>query len=715
MAGVSLALVVSAGGCKNSLNYAPPGGALGCGDPGAICGVGYDDVGDGGPALEASLVDPSALAYDAAGNLYIADRSQNRIRKVDATTGEISTVAGTGEESYAFVPGLPGPESIAASPISVAVTDDGNVWWSDVRTCSIYGVSATSGNAFLAAGNGCTGGGGTLPSDVRFSFDVCSKIRARGNDLVIAATYNNQVRYWNRGSAPTTVAGITVQPGQIQSVAAALDPCDAVVATDGTLFTVDTEYLECRMRKVDPAGALSFIAGNAGCGNGGDGADAFSSQLNYSTGIAYDEPNDAVLVTDNSGRLRVVNLLAGNRTYGTISLSTSGIATLAGQTGYDWLLSDGGPANAQAFRSVPRSPVINPLDGNLALVDPGNGVVREIDLATGNMAVIVGFAGGTTRAEYPNAPSAVAVLPGGDVLMAARNARVWRLSGGSREVFAGTGDPAFSGDGTAAPNAGVWATGLHVDGDGRVFISDARNHRLRLVDPLSGTISTVSGNGNDYVSGDGGPAVNASFDGPYNALVDSSGNLFVADADRIRYINLGVAPIVIAGVTIGPGNIETIAGGNGEDYYGDGGPALDAAIRTNTANTDFATGLVLDGRTLYFSDTLNNRIRRVDLDTGIIDTVVGSATGGLDGVGRPVGLGIHDGYLYWAQVDGNVVKRLALPSGAPEIVAGDGNRGYFGEGVHASQAQFIDPQGLTVGNGYIYVTDGSHRVRRIVP
>lgn len=712
LAGVSLVLIAS--GCKNSLNYAPPGGAIGCSDPGAICGVGYADVGDGGPMLEASLVDPTAVAYDASGNFYIADRSQNRIRKVD-TAGVITTIAGTGEEHYGFVAGLPGPESVVASPIAVAVTDDGSVFWTDERTCTLYALSPTSGNVVVAAGGACADGSGTLPQDVRFRFSPCSRLRARGNDLVIASTYRNEVRYWNRGAADVTVAGVLVPPGRLSVVGAGGDVCDAAVASDGSLFTLEAEYLNCRMRRYNPGGGFGYIAGVGGCGNGGDGGPASAAELNYPTGIALDEANDVVLVTDNSGRVRAVNLSGGSTTYASASLTTAGIMTIAGQTALDWLVDDGVAASAQAFRGAPHSPTLAP-DGNLVVADPRNGVIRRIDVTDGTMSVIAGFAGGATREEYENAPSSVTVLPGGDVLVASRNARVWRYRGGDREVFAGTGDPAFAGDGTAAPLAGVWATGITSDDEGRVFIADARNHRLRIVDPESGSISTVAGNGNDYPDGEGGPALNASFDGPYNSLVDSSGNIFIADADRISYVNLAISAITIAGVVVLPGNIEIIAGGNGESFYGDGGPATAAAIRTNTYNTDFATGMAIHDRALYFADTLNDRIRKVDLDTGIIETVIGSGAGGIDAVGGPVGLAIDGGWLYWAQLDGNVVKRMELPGGAPEIVAGDGNRGYFGEGIHATRAQLIEPQGLAIGrNGNLYVTDGSHRVRRIVP
>lgn len=713
LAVLSLSAVV---GCKNTLNYAPPGGPLACSDPGAICSVGYDDVGDGGPALAASLVDPTALAYDAAGNLYIADRAQNRIRRVDAATGTITTIAGTGEESYSLVEGRPADETIAGGPIAVAVTDDGTVFWADDESCVIYAISPTSGTVSVAAGGYCSGGGGITPDDALFDFDGGSRLRARGNDLVIASTYQNQIRYWNRGSAPVVVGGISVAPGTVPNVAYALDTHDAAVASDGTIYVVEANYDDCRIRRYSPAGALSYVVGNGGistCGSGGDGGPATSAQLNYPSGIVLDENAGVLVVADNSGRLRAVNL-GNNQTFATVVFGTGGIASIAGDNYYDWLVVDGGLALDQLFRNTPTQPVFDP-NGDLVVADPANNVVRRINVADGTMSVIAGFAETGTLEGFLNAPASLALLPDGDLLVAGRSARVWRLSGDDREPFFGNGNPTYSGDGGVAVNAGGWATGVTSAEDGRVFIADAYNHRVRVVDPLSGTISTVAGDGGSGQGGDGGLASSASFDGPHAVVVDSSGNLFISDYDRIRYVNFGLASITVAGIVIAPQSIETVAGGNGQDYFGDGGPATAAGMNLNNG-TEIANGMAIDGRTLFFADSLNNRIRAVDLDTGTIETVVGSGAGGSEAVGRPGGIAIQDGWLYWAQNDGNLVKRLDLDSAEIQVIAGDGNTGYYGEGLAAEDAQLIDPAGLVVtGSGTVYVTDLSHRVRRIIP
>lgn len=715
---VPVALLTVAG-CTNSLNYAPPGGALGCSDPGAICSVGYDDVGDGGPALAASFVDPVGLAYDADGNLYVADRAQNRIRRIDAASGEITTIAGTGEESYAFVEGRDATETHASSPVAVAVTTDGTVFWTDEVSCVLYAISPTSGTVSIAAGGYCGFGTATTPDAAIFDFDSGSRLRAHGNDLLIPNTQQNQMRYWNRGAADVVVGGTTVPAGEILTVSNSQGVRDGAVASDGTLYVLEADYLDCRVKRYSPAAVLSAVVGSllsdgAPCGQTGDGGAAVSAQTTYPGSLLLDEAADLLFVADDSGRVRAVNLSGSTTTYATVALGTGGIASIAGQDSYNWITLDGGPALAQEFRDAPGQLVFDP-NGDVVIADSENGVLRRLNALDGTMSVIAGFAEQGTLAGYLNAPASLAVLPDGDVLVAGRSARVWRLSGGNREVFAGTGDAVFSGDGGPAANAGLWATSVTADENGRVFIADAVNHRVRIVDPLSGTISTVAGNGGGGSGGDGGLASSASFDGPYAVAIDSSGNLFIADDSRIRYVNFGLGPITVAGVVVLPQSIDTIAGGNGNSYSGDGGPALGAALNMSPYG-EISNGMAVEGRTLYFADTYNNRIRAVDLDTGIIDTVVGSGAPGLDAVGFPVGIAIHDGFLYWAQEDGDVVKRLELGTGNVEVVAGDGNTGYFGEGVAASRSQLIEPQGLAIdGSGAIFVTDLSHRVRRIIP
>src|SRR5207302_5048879 len=120
-------------------------------------------------------------------------------------------------------------------------------------------------------------------------------------------------------------------------------------------------------------------------------------------------------------------------------------------------------------------------------------------------------------------------------------------------------------------------------------------------------------------------------------------------------------------------------------------------------------GMVIHDGHLYFSDHDNNRMRRIDLTTGIIETVLGSGAGGSHAVGHPTGLAFRDAFLYWAQLDGSLLRRVSLDTNVVEIVAGDGLSSYYGDGGPAAEAQLSSPQGLVIdGSGVIFVADGSH-------
>ena len=163
-------------------------------------------------------------------------------------------------------------------------------------------------------------------------------------------------------------------------------------------------------------------------------------------------------------------------------------------------------------------------------------------------------------------------------------------------TFAGNGNQAYAGDGGPATNASLfYPVRLARDASGRFYIGDSGNCRVRMVD-TNGIITTVAGNGTQGSSGDGGPAINANLSGPWGVAVDVAGNLFIADyfAQRIRKVDTN-------------GIITTVAGTGTADYYGDGGPAINAALND-------PCGLALDALGhLYIADSINQRIREVHI------------------------------------------------------------------------------------------------------
>jgi uncharacterized protein (TIGR03437 family) len=272
-------------------------------------------------------------------------------------------------------------------------------------------------------------------------------------------------------------------------------------------------------------------------------------------------------------------------------------------------------------------------------------------------------------------------------------------------TIAGNNSAGFSGDGSAATSAqisGPW--GIAVDSSGNIYFADQFNHRIRKID-TSGNISTVAGKGTSGFSGDGGSATSAELASPVGVAVDSSGNLYIADTgnNRIRKVS--------------GGNISTIAGTDTAGFSGDGGAATSAQLKT-------PVGIVVDSSgNIYFSDSGNNRIRKITTD-GNINTIAGNGSSGSAGDGGPAtsarlkgprGLALDSaGNLYIADADNSRIRRVAT-DGTITTVAGNGTAGFAGDGGPATQASLNGARSVAVdGAGNLYISDYyNSRVRKI--
>ena len=312
-------------------------------------------------------------------------------------------------------------------------------------------------------------------------------------------------------------------------------------------------------------------------------------------------------------------------------------------------------------------------------------------------------------------PVAVAIDPSGALLFIDGN-RVRRVTGqGTIVTIAGAADAGYAGDGGVATSARLHSPrALAVQSDGSIFIADTLNSRIRRVDP-QGIITTVAGSGQPGFSGDDGQAVDASLNSPAGVAVGIGGRILIADSgnNRIREINT-------AGV------ITTVAGTGDAGYLGDGGPATSAAL-------DSPQGIVVDAEdSLFIADTLNDRIRRVDVD-GLITTVAGDGVSGFAGDGQPAteaaihlatGPATSAGEaiavdaaldLFIADALNNRIRKVDV-HGIISTVAGDGEAGYSGDQGAATAARLGRPLGVAVGpDGAIYIADtDSNRIRRVL-
>jgi sugar lactone lactonase YvrE len=324
--------------------------------------------GDGAAATAAQLKDPDGVDVDSAGHLFVADRGNNRIRRIDAVTGVITTVAGNGSAGDS---GDGGPATAAAlrKPSDVFIDGAGNVFIADTENSRIRCVDAATGVITTVAGNGADGfsgdGGPATAARIRKPQGVF--VDGAGN-LFIADTDNNRIRRVDAATGIiTTVAGSGAAgfsgDGGPATAAALRKPEDVFVHGAGAIFIADRD--NHRIRRVNAmTGVISTIAGTGTGGFAGDGGPATSARLDKPAALCVSGVDLFIADRDNN-RIRRVDLLIGVIT----TCAGNGSAAFAG---------DGGAATAA---SIDRAEgVAIDLAGDLEIGDTGNERIREVDL-----------------------------------------------------------------------------------------------------------------------------------------------------------------------------------------------------------------------------------------------------------------------------------------------------------------------------------------------
>jgi len=537
--------------------------------------------GDGGPATNAQLSYPWAVALDSSGNLYIADANNHVIRKVSG--GTITTFAGTGV-SGAGGNNISPTSGALNSPQGVAVDTAGAVYLSDTGNAAVRKVSGGV-MTILAAPSSFAAFGGNNPVPQGLALD------SSGN-VYIADSSENAI--WKiAGTTLSLFAGTgnTGFGGDGGSAASALFNTPAAIAVDSSGRVLIADSLNGRIRRI-AGGTISTVAGLGTGGFVGDNGPAVGSQLFGPGGVAVDGAGTVYIADSSNARIRAVangtiSTLAGNGT--------------AGDSG------DGGAA-ANANFVFPTGVAVD-ASGTVYAADFDANRIRKI-----SGGIVNAFAGnGTAGVSNDGTPAASAALVfspslavdssgnvyfsenGGFVSNVRVGSRVRKVSGGTLSTVAGvSGTAGYSGDGGAATSAQLnGPNGVTVDASGNVYVADTHNNRVRMIS--GGTISTIAGNGAAGSAGDGGPATGAQLNLPQGVAVDSSGNVYIADTGnhRVRVVSNGV--------------ITTIAGTGTAGYSGDGGAGIDAKL-----NSPEDVAVDQFGRVII-ADTANNAIRVLTL------------------------------------------------------------------------------------------------------
>ncbi len=508
--------------------------------------------GDGGLAVSAQIFRPSGMAFDAAGNLYVAEAGHGRIRRVSAATAIISTVAGT----IANFGGDGGPATNArlASPTAVEFDMSGNLYIADTGNKRIRRVAASTGIITTVAGTGVAGAAGDNgPATAAQFIDPLSLAVDSAGDIYVADDGAGKVReiLAPSGRIQRIAGGGSAGDGGLAVKAQLYYPSNLSLNQAGNLYISDFTTIQ----RVDASGVISSVVGTANPGFSGDKGPATAAQIGLWPGGS---------AVDTAGNLFFAD--AVNSVVRRVDAATHVITTVAG-TGTFTFSGDGGLATAASL-FLPEGVALD-RSGNLYIADLGNHRIRRVAAASGIITTVAGVGspgfsgdGSLATGAQLHSPSDVGVDAKGNIFVAdALNDRIRRIDAGTGIINT------VAGGGSAAGSNGVPAIqaqlqtpeAIALDSTGNLYIADSGHHWIRKVDS-SGVIATIAGDGIAVFGGDGGLASAAHLNSPQGLAVDPSGIVYVADAynNRIRMLT----PNVAARLTIDAGNGQSGAPGD---------------------------------------------------------------------------------------------------------------------------------------------------------
>jgi mucin-19 len=697
-----------------------------------VAGNGTTTFADG-TGTNATFNQPTGVAIDSSGNIYVADRSNNRIRKI-TSAGVVTTFAGSSAGSANGT----GTNATFNAPRGVTVDSEGNVYVADGGNNCIRKITPEGVVTTLAGGtSGSLNGTGT---NARFWNPQGVAVDSSGN-IYVADRSNNRIRKITSAGVVTTLAGNTVGYQDGTGTNALFNqPYGITVDSAGTVYVADT--LNYRIRKITSGGVVTTLAGS-GTATFADGTGTNAS-FNTPQGIAVDSSGNVYVGDTNNDLIRKIT-------------PTGLVTTLAGSefAGFTDSLQNGGVSGA--LLNLPRAVAVDS-SSTMYVADTTNHRIRKIT-SGGVVTTLAGsgtatFADGTgTNASF-NTPQGIAVDSAGNVYVGdTLNNRIRKITPeGLVTTLAGSGTAQF-GDGTGTNASFNNPYGVTVDSAGIVYVIDKLNYRVRKI-TSAGVVTTLAGNGTaQYLEGTG---TAARFLNPFGIVVNSAGTLmYVTDSNYIRIItSAGVTSFLAGQATAGSANgtgvnasfngpreITLLAAGTSV-YVADTGNHIIRRVTTDfgvttkysgfggagfrespVANVQYnnPSGIAVNSAGLvYVADTNNNRIRRIAAgsdNTGVVTTVVGTSTAGYtDGGGwfnSPFGIATDwDGNMYVADTINNRIRKITSTT-VVTTFAGNGLAS-SGNGT-GTDATFNQPRGVAIGSdGTVYVADTSNnRIRRI--
>jgi sugar lactone lactonase YvrE len=612
-----------------------------------------------GIGAAARFYNPTGVATDNAGNVYVLDDGNRTIRKI-TPAGVVTTLAGgAGVVGEAIRMGY----SIDSSyPAGVTTDSAGNVYAFDRENFGILKIAPNGVVTTLAGGAGVSGGADGTGAAASFSRPAGLATDSAGN-VYVADTFNNSIRKITSGGVVSIYASKSFILGAVGSYVAQYDYCyptGVALDSSGNVYASETWYNAIIKITTTGISHASVVAGASETFGSTDGTGR-AARFNHPSSIATNSDGEIYVTDTNNSTIR--------------KITPSGVvSTLAGTAGI--FGSADGAGAAASFRGP--GGVATDSVGNVYVADMGNNTVRKLTpdgvvTTLAGEASVSGSADGAGSAARFDMPFGLAADSAGNVYVAdAYNDVIRKITpAGVVSTFAGTADSAGNTNGTGAAARFKYPVGVATGGNGNVYVADADNHAIRKI-TSAGVVSTL-----------------ASVDDPIAVAVDSADNVYVADTknNAIRKVTPAGVVTTLPGTFDGPLGVATDGAGN--VYVADTGNTLLKKITPAGSVTTLATtggaawskydpplsyivilepphkelkypiGIAVDGAgNVYVADTGHSAILKVTA-AGVVTTLAGVSgeagfqTGDLPGfVTRPSGLAISGRTLYFSLPNG---------------------------------------------------------------